>query len=305
MIRHCLLNVVVLVACHRIRGDEDYASGEWRKSLNGPDSCWTDPTCTRVMNVVHGGDWNLTFPYDSLPAFQKTNSKEADAVKGDFRISKDNIGMVMHSSPVEIWESLDCFNELVEEHTAEENSQCHMEITDITFSTVPEVLAWADGVINFMFCVKETADIPRAITTLLENNATNRAFLEISVDEMLGLVEDTVPHWEEVYYVINFHTAADMDRMLDTPANVRARTFLFEFNDWSSWDSEELSAGIKKVKSYGIRTFAATRDSSIGATVDNHMAIYDAGFDVVYTYNVDNAVIARVDVNTANGISPP
>jgi hypothetical protein len=55
---------------------------------------------------------------------------------------------------------------------------------------------------------------------------------------------------------------------------------------------------------YGIRTFAATRDSAVGATVDNHMAIYDAGFDVVYTYNIDNAVIARVDVNTANGISP-
>lgn len=297
--------LVALVTCQQTRGHGEYADGEWRKSLNGPDSCWTDPTCTRVMNVVHGGDWNLTFPYDSLPAFQKANTKEADAVKGDFRVSKDNIGMVMHSSPVEIWESLDCFNELVEEHTAAENSQCHMEITDITFSTVPEVLAWADGVVNFMFCVKESEDISRAITTLLENNATNRAFLEISVNEMLGLVEDAVPHWEEVYYVINFHTTADMDRMLDAPVNVRARTFLFEFNDWSSWDSDELSAGIKKVKSYGIRTFAATRDSSIGATVDNHMAIYDAGFDVVYTYNVDNAVVARVDVNTANGISPP
>jgi hypothetical protein len=56
---------------------------------------------------------------------------------------------------------------------------------------------------------------------------------------------------------------------------------------------------------FGIRTFAATRDSAVGATVDNHRAIYDAGFDVVYTYNIDNAVIARIDVNTANGITPP
>lgn len=29
---------------------------------------------------------------------------------------------------------------------------------------------------------------------------------------MLGLVEDQTPHWDEVYYVINFHTKADMDR---------------------------------------------------------------------------------------------
>ena len=39
-----------------------------------------------------------------------------------------------------------------------------------------------------------------------------RAFLEISVDEMLGLVEAEAPRWEEVYYVINFHTSSDMDR---------------------------------------------------------------------------------------------
>jgi hypothetical protein len=37
--------------------------------------------------------------------------------------------------------------------------------------------------------------------------------------------------------------------MLAAPANVLERTFLFEFNDWSEWDSEELSAGIKKAKS--------------------------------------------------------
>jgi glycerophosphoryl diester phosphodiesterase len=133
------------------------------------------------MNVVHGGDWNLTFPYDSFPAFQKADGKGADAVKGDFRVSKDNIGMVMHSSPVEFWESLDCFKHLVEEHSAEENSACVMvtapETEEVTFSTVPEVLAWADDTINVMFCVKETADIPRAITTLVENNATHRYML--------------------------------------------------------------------------------------------------------------------------------
>jgi hypothetical protein len=40
------------------------------------------------MTVVHGGDWNATIPYDSFPAFEKGASKGADAVKGDFRVSK-------------------------------------------------------------------------------------------------------------------------------------------------------------------------------------------------------------------------
>jgi hypothetical protein len=265
--------------------------------------------------VVHGGDWNLTYPYDSLPAFQKADSKDADAVKGDFRVSSDNIGMVMHSSPVEIWESLDCFNQSVEEHSAEENSECHMEVTNITFSTVPEVLAWADGVINFMFCVKETEDIPRAITTLVENNATNRCSAQClhfnfvarqhltffySLVLLTGLslryLLTRCLEWWRVMHLTgrmcttsltsilrrtwtgkfqrnvsdhlhssNMHCIMGhcyivlimccvfltyiFSRILNSPANVRARTFLFEFNDWSSWDPDELSAGIKKAKS--------------------------------------------------------
>jgi hypothetical protein len=87
-----------------------------------------------------------------------------------------------------------------------------MIIPDYTFVSVPTVLSWADSTVNFMFCVKETADIPRAITTLIENNATSRAFLEISVSEMLDLVSNNVYGWDKVYYVINFHTVDDLNR---------------------------------------------------------------------------------------------
>ena len=37
--------------------------------------------------------------------------------------------------------------------------------------------------------------------------------------------------------------------MLSAPASVLHRTFLFEFNDWSAWDAEDLAAGIVKTKS--------------------------------------------------------
>jgi hypothetical protein len=188
--------------------------------------------------------------------------------------------------------------------TAAECSACHMIYTNYTFSPVPEVLSWAEDTINFMFCVKETHDIARAITTLIENNATHRAFLEISVSEMLDVVvAENLEGWESVYYVINMHTPEELNRILSSSSDILKRTFLFEFNEWEKWP--DLSENIALAKEAGIRTFAATKDNGLTATVQNHLDIYHAGFDVVYTYNLDNAIVARIEVNTANGISPP
>jgi glycerophosphoryl diester phosphodiesterase len=63
-------------------GQKSYADGAWRKSLDGDGSCWTDRSCDRVMTCAHGGEWNVTFPYDSMPAFQQAFLDGADAVKG-------------------------------------------------------------------------------------------------------------------------------------------------------------------------------------------------------------------------------
>jgi hypothetical protein len=60
----------------------DYADGAWRKSLDGKNACWTDRNCQRVMTCAHGGEWNVTFPYDSFPAFQQAYIDGADAIKG-------------------------------------------------------------------------------------------------------------------------------------------------------------------------------------------------------------------------------
>lgn len=38
--------------------------------------------CIRKMVTAHGGEWNATFPYDSLPAFMTAYDDGADAVKG-------------------------------------------------------------------------------------------------------------------------------------------------------------------------------------------------------------------------------
>ena len=53
---------------------------------------------------------------------------------------------------------------------------------------VPQLLAWAENKVIVMLCVKESKDIAKAIQTLVTNNATDRAFLEVHVADMAKLV---------------------------------------------------------------------------------------------------------------------
>jgi hypothetical protein len=89
-----MLRLVFLLALSGGARADEYSEGEWRRTL---DVCWVDRSCNRVMNVVHGGDWGAEYPYDSLPAFQSANNKGADAVKGDFRVSKGCLESHTHS----------------------------------------------------------------------------------------------------------------------------------------------------------------------------------------------------------------
>jgi hypothetical protein len=118
----------------------------------------------------------------------------------------------LSGSPVEFYESINCRGKYVEDMTAEECSQCQMEITQYTFNTVPGLLAWAEDKVNVMFCVKRSQDIPRAITSLLENNAEHRAFLEVHVGDYLALMMNNVPQWDEVYYVVEMYNHNDLQR---------------------------------------------------------------------------------------------
>jgi glycerophosphoryl diester phosphodiesterase len=282
--------------------DEEYA-GPWRTSLDGEGSCWTEgPSCSRVLTTVHGGDWSATIPYDSMPAFERAWEKGADSVKGDFRVTKDNIGMVMHSSPVEIYESFNCWRKKVEEMTAEEAMQCQMINPQYNFISVPDMLAWADGKVNVMFCVKESTDLPRAISTLVELDATHRAFLEVHVSEFLQAATDNYPGWDQVYYVIEVGSTADIDNMLAVSDEVLRRAFLFEFKDYKEWP--EVEKDMDRVKARGVRTMTMSNQNPITATVQNHVDLFHAGFDVAYTYNTDNAMDARYQVNTEREISP-
>jgi glycerophosphoryl diester phosphodiesterase len=149
----------------------------WQQSMTG--TCWTDTSCNRSLIVSHGGDWTLDAPYDSLLAFERAFDKGADCVKGDFRVAQDNIGVVAHSSPILYYESPQCMGKLIENMTSAEVTECHLTITSQTYITVPHLLEWARDKAIVMLCVKEQRDIARAITTIIENNATDRSFLEL------------------------------------------------------------------------------------------------------------------------------
>lgn len=280
-----------------------YAKGPWRSSLDREKSCWIDSNCNRVMTVSHGGDWNLSAPYDSLPAFQQAFTVGADAIKGDFRVAKDNIGVVMHSSPVEIYESFNCYGKYVEQMTSSECSKCQMALTSNHFLTVPELLTWADGRINVMLCVKETTDIPRAISTLIENNASHRAFLEVGVDEILDVVISDLPGWTDVYFVVILRNEQDINRIIANMDSLQSRVFLLEFQEW--WDWEGVEDLVDLAEKSGFRTFAPSRDGMFTATVANHLRLFQTGFSVAYTYNLENAITARQIVNKENGVIPP
>jgi glycerophosphoryl diester phosphodiesterase len=185
-----------------------------RFSLNRiPGTCWTDPACNRSLVVSHGGDWNLVAPYDSMLAFERAFENGADCVKGDFRVAQDDVGVVAHSSPIlcaascscaeifrnlsrRYYESPQCMGKRIENMTSTQVTECHLTVTSQTYITVllprlqkrnpvvkyvqvPHLLQWAQGKSIVMLCVKESRDIARAITTIIENNATDRTFLEL------------------------------------------------------------------------------------------------------------------------------
>ena len=189
--------------------------------------------------------------------------------------------------------------------TAAECQQCEMINPQYNFISVPDMLAWADGKVNVMYCVKEDADIPRAISTLVENNATHRAFLEVHVNAFLQLVAEDTPGWKETYFVIEIKSAADVDTMLESSDEALGRAFLFEFQDWEEWSEADISADIARVAARGVRTMAVSKSNPVTATVQNHLDLFHAGFEVAYTYNINNAVDARIQVNTEHGVSPP
>lgn len=156
-----------------------------------------------------------------------------------------------------------------------------------------------------MLCVKVSSDIPRAISTLVENNATHRAYLEIHINDLLNLEATAVRDWQNVYYTVHVSNAAEISTyvklssvqnsqwshmkvlqllysMIGASPLVRSRAFLLEFDGWDSWSGVEEQ--IARAKSYGFRTFAKSNDDF--ATVKNNLCVYMHLFVCLRVYSI-------------------
>jgi glycerophosphoryl diester phosphodiesterase len=276
-------------------GAEASDGASYKSSLG---SCWTDAKCPRVMAVAHGGDWDQKTPYGSMAAIASAYKRGVEAVKIDVRVTKDDVPVVAHSSPIEIYESIDCYDKKIEEMTAAEVTGCHFATsTKETFKTLDDVLGYAKGKMVLQLTVKESKDYARAIDRVLGASAADYAFFEVSTEQLSGLLP-TLPGNDKVFYLVNVEDDyAKVDLLLDTIKNPRA--FMVEMNP-----STEVPAIVSsKLHPAGLRAF--TYDKSNGASVEQLKQHYESGFDVVSANASPNVVKARIAVNQANGVAPP
>ncbi len=270
--------------------------GTYRNSLS---VCWTNAACTRVLAVAHGGAWDaISTPYDSNAALAAAYAGGLDGVKIDVRVTADNVPVIAHSSPITIYESLDCYNKTIETMTAAQVVQCHrLPSSTETFQRLDDVLAWLKGKMVVQLTVKRPFDYARTIAAVHAANAEDYAFLEISTSELQTLIP-TLAGSQTVYYLINVASnLAEVDTLLNTIQNPRA--FMFEFDP-----TVQVGALVTtRLHSAGVRAFTYT--AAAAPTVAELKALYDQGYDVVSSQGAANNVQARKQVNLSRGVSPP
>lgn len=267
----------------------------WRSSLS---VCWTDATCPRVMAIGHGGAWDATsMPYDSNAAIANAYAVGMDGVKIDVRVTKDDVPVIAHSSPIQIYESVDCSGQKIEEMTAAQVTACHrFPSTTETFQRLSDVLAYLRGKMVVQLTVKLTTDYARTIEEVHADHAEDFAFLEISTADLQSVIP-TIPGADSVYYLINVGSSyGEVDTLLGI-GNPRA--FMYEMDP----SSQVASLVSGKLHPAGIRAF--TYDSSATASAEELEGLYGQGFDVVSSQVGATGVTARVSVNQGRGISPP
>lgn len=272
----------------------------WRDSLS---VCWTDLSCKRAFVISHGGDWTADdFPYDSEAAFHRAADKGADRIKTDVHVTKDNIAVVAHSSPILFYESMDCADKKIEEMTADEVTKCHLFPSDIaTFQRLDTVLKWARGKVVIMLTVKESKDFARAIQTVIENNALDYVLLETGMGDLQQAIPQA-PNWQKAWYNASVDSAEDITLLTQTLKSPRV-AFCEISVKFQEAHNDQMAALLKdKVHAGGMRGFVSTIHLNNAV---QHKAMWDMGFDVIMTYNLDNALVARKQINAARGMAEP
>ena len=268
--------------------------GTYRTSLG---VCWTDATCPRALAVAHGGAWDaVNLPYDSNGALAAAYAAGDDGVKIDVRITADNVAVISHSSPLEIYESLDCSGRKIEEMTAAQVTACHrFPSSTETFQRLDDVLAYLRGKMVVQLCVKRVVDFARTIAAVHAAGAEDFAFLEVNSGDLPTVA--ALPGSSTIYDLVN--VGSDLTAIDPVLATQNPRVFMIEIDPGVALGSVVTS----KLHPAHVRAF--TYDNAASPSVASLAAHYQAGFDVVSSQSGTNGVAARAQVNTARGVSPP
>lgn len=273
----------------------DAPTGTYRTSLA---VCWTDATCPRVLALAHGGAWDATTrPYDSNAALAAAYADGDDGVKIDVRVTKDNIPVIAHSSPIEIYESVDCANKKIEEMTAAQVTACHrFPSSTETFQRLDDVLGYLHGKMVVQLCVKVVGDFARTTEEVHALGAEDYAFLEINAGDVPGVV-GVLPGSDTVYYLVNL--ASDLTPVDALLGRHDPRLFMYEIDPGVALGTLVTD----RLHPAGVRSFIY--DNAAAPTVAQLQGHYEAGFDAVSSQSGTNGVQARQNVNTARGVTPP
>jgi len=277
-------------------GDAGGDADNYRSSLG---TCWTDASCPRAMAIGHGGLWDIfSVPYDSNAALAAAFEAGMDGVKIDVRVTADDVPVISHSSPIEIYESLDCSGRRIEEMTAAEVTGCHrLPSTTETFQRLDDVINYLRGKMVVQLCVKLSSDYGRTIDEIHTQAAEDFAFIEVSTADLQNIIP-TLPGSDTVYYLIEVGSnMGEIDTLLDTIQNPRA--FMYEFDP----DAPIGDLVATRLHPGGVRAF--TYDSADVATAAHFEGLYESGYDVV-SANAGNSVLqARIAINQSRGVDPP
>lgn len=269
-----------------------------RGSLAG---CLLDPSCDRVLVNSHMGAWTATIPGNSMAAYRRAWELGADMIEADVRVSRDGVPFMIHNDEIQYYESLLCAGRVVSESDAAEIDGCLLapSLTE-TIPTFAEFVEWARGKILIHLDIKEAAHIPVMAQAVIDHAAQDYVFLALSPGEA-QTIWPTVPGHDEVHFEIRVGSVADIDAALGP---LRHPTlFLLEGDaTWDGVDETAMRAQVARVHAAGLRIMASS-DTYL-ATVENHLHLYDMGFDVILSYDCENGVAAAREVNRARGWPP-
>jgi Glycerophosphoryl diester phosphodiesterase family len=273
--------------------------GTYRNSLS---VCWTDADCPRAMAIGHGGMWDaVNNPYLSNGAIALAYDGGMDGVKIDVRVSSDNVPVLAHSSPIQIYESLNCYNEYIEDMTADEIVQCDRVPTTQTFQRLDDVLSYIQGKMVVQLTVKRTQDYATVIGNVSDAGANDYAFFEVLLSDLQNELP-TIPGWNDFYYMVDLSEVPEDAGIPDISTVLAFHNpwiFMVEFGPPTMLGSVVTST----LHPAGVRSFIY--DDGTIVTEQTQVGYFDGGYDVVSTNSGANGVAARIVINTMRGISPP